>query len=377
MAADGAVNDGSISDGSISDAVRSDANIADASPIVADAGCTEDCVEVLPGTVSLSNFGGTYPRASVLADESIFLSFDSGDGDNFVLRTAGSGDDGASWSALGNVAVEPNDPDRTLGNAFPLQLPSGRILCAFRHHDKPGGPGDNLIYRLLVSYSDDGGGTWEFLSSIDTNVGNGVWEPFLFLDPEGGLQVYYAREKEGGDQDIVMRRSDDSGTNWGARIVVATQGGSRDGMPAVVALNDDSLLAVFESFRSPGSGTFVVRTVQSNDNGATWPTRKDLYLPAVATRNAGAPHLITLADGRLLASFMTDEDAVETGWPDHASVKVAATIAVPSFASVTWDVPVAVASEPVYWPALVQAPAGDVLVLYDQAGPKLRRLTIH
>ena len=38
---------------------------------------------------------------------------------------------------------------------------------------------------------------------------------------------------------------------------------------------------------------------------------------------AGAPQIVTTSQGTLVASFMTDEDATQTGWPDvGASFKI-------------------------------------------------------
>ncbi len=52
------------------------------------------------------------------------------------------------------------------------------------------------------------------------------------LSSSGALQVYYASENSGADQDILMQTSTDSGATWSAPTTVA--GGTttgRDGMP--------------------------------------------------------------------------------------------------------------------------------------------------
>ncbi len=157
--------------------------------------------------------------------------------------------------------------------------------------------------------------------------------------------------------------------------MVATQGGSRDGMPSVAKLADGSLIAIFESFRAPSTPKFVVRTVQSKDGGLTWTNRPDLYVPVNASKNAGAPCIVALPDGRLVASFMTDEDSAAQSWPGQAAVKIVGSKGIPTFASVAWDaasVQTAVAA-PGYWPALFVAKNEDVLVVYGKSGPRLRR----
>ncbi len=337
--------------------------------------CLADCEPiVLDGApIAISSFGGTYPRGTPYED-GILVGFDSSDGENIVLRTTYSDDGGRTWSPRGTVAAHEIAPNRDLGNIMPWTLPSGQILGAFRHHDKPG---SDLIYRLLVSTSNDGGYTWSFLSDIETGTIHGIWEPLFFVVPGIGTQVYYAREEINHDQDIVMRQSVDDGASWGPIITVAEQTGSRDGMPAVAQLNDGSLVTIFESFRTPNSGTFVVRTVQSNDNGATWIHRQDLHVPESSTRNAGAPYITALPDGRLLASFMTDENSSETGWANHAAVAVMVTDGIPTFDDLRWaGSPKIVANEPVFWPSVMVTPSNEVLVLYEQGGPKVQRILV-
>jgi len=342
-----------------------------------ESGCALDCDAIysFPGSdQSLSPHGGTYPRALRLDGGGLFLAFDSSDPSNFVLRTAARAP-GASWVAQGSVAAEPIVEGRTLANVFPVELPGGDILAAFRHHDVVN---EVLVYRLLVAVSTDQGVSWSFRSEIEVGTSNGIWEPFLFVAPDGALHVYYAWEHDGGDQDIVLRRSSNSGVDWGPRITVASQGGSRDGMPAVATLQDGSLVAIFESFRAPGVPKFVVRTVRSDDDGLSWDRRADVYVPGDSSRNAGSPYVIALDDGRLVASFMTDEDATSTDWPNAASAKLLVSQVTSSDAPLSWAAAaVEGAAAPVYWPSLVVDDDGDVLLLYERGLVRSRRFRIN
>jgi hypothetical protein len=143
---------------------------------------------------------------------------------------------------------------------------------------------------------------------------DGLWEPFLLLLPSGVVQAYYASE-EGckPDQRIEMRSSSDGGKSWGSSeppVTVAQKKGSRDGMPGVVRLDKEELLAGFEAQDEPPF-QFVIRGVRSHDNGRTWATTRELIYrprnPAVNRWAAGAPSIIRLPDKRLLVSFQSDE----------------------------------------------------------------------
>lgn len=174
-------------------------------------------------------------RATRLNDNTIIAGYAAQDGPNHLLRVVKSSDAGSSWTQLGTVTAG-DSATHDIDNAFPLQLPSGRILFAFRNHDRTS-KGVYTYYRITVCYSDDGGVTWSFLTQIDERPANGVnglWEPFLRVSRNGTLQVFYSSENNGGDQDNVMKTSTDGGASWSGPFPVSGQGvTSRDGMTAV------------------------------------------------------------------------------------------------------------------------------------------------
>ena len=180
---------------------------------------------------------GTYPRANSLSDSSlpagsiigVYTAFD--DGDN-ILRAVMSTDNGSSWQAIGEITRGPSNAN-DIDNPYVLQLPSGRVLCAFRNHSKDPNTGAYLFFRITVAYSDDLGKTWTYLSTPSSDPGpvNGNWEPFLRNAQDGSLQLYYSRENSAVDQDTLERFSTDGGQTWTDAQTISGAGiTSRDGM---------------------------------------------------------------------------------------------------------------------------------------------------
>lgn len=188
--------------------------------------------------------GGVYMRTTTLADGSIIGGYASGDGPNNILRVTKSTDGGASWSVIGSVDSGPT-ATRDIDNAFPLALHDGRILYAFRNHDRTPERG-YTHYRITVCVSDDGGVTWRFLSHVEErahNGRNGLWEPFLRIARDGAIQVYYSAENSDPDQDNIMRASRDGGLTWSG--VYGMSGGdvlSRDGMIGIAEIDGNGNL---------------------------------------------------------------------------------------------------------------------------------------
>ena len=180
---------------------------------------------------------GTYPRANSLSDPSLpagsiigtYTAFQNGDN---VLKIVMSTDGGASWKAVGEVTRGPSNAN-DIDNPFVLQIPSGRVLCAFRNHSKNPQTGAYLTFRITVTYSDDLGKTWKYLSTPSSDPGpvNGNWEPFLRNAQDGSLQLYYSRENSAADQDTLERFSSDGGKTWTNPKTISGAGiTARDGM---------------------------------------------------------------------------------------------------------------------------------------------------
>ncbi|KAL8756834.1 MAG: hypothetical protein Q9199_002644, partial [Rusavskia elegans] len=255
---------------------------------------------------------GTYPRATRLRDGTIlgvYTAFQSGSN---VLLTVRSTNNGATFTPLGEItrgASNANDID----NAFLIQLPapSTRILCAFRNHSKTPTTGAYTFFRITITYSDDGGQSWRYLSQPASDPGpvTGNWEPYLRTALDNSLQLYYSRENNAQDQDTLQRTSLDGGQSWSPATCVSGCGlTARDGMTSLASLvantNSKSLILVYETSTA---GLFSLGAVFSSDDGRTWSGRRTIYRPSSPNTSAGAPQVINVG-GTLVVSFMTDED---------------------------------------------------------------------
>lgn len=206
------------------------------------------------GAVVTLATSGTYPRANsvVYANGSTAIiagwTDTTDDGADKILRVAQSTNSGDSWTTIGSVAQGPAATEE-LDNPFPLQIATGgRIIYAYRNHDIDASTGDYTYYRITVSYSDDYGESWLFLSQVieraATATNNGVWEPFLRLANDGTtIQCYYSSEDASDDQDSMMKYSTDGGATWSDEIQVSGQDvTSRDGMTGVAVVSGDTLM---------------------------------------------------------------------------------------------------------------------------------------
>lgn len=108
---------------------------------------------------------------------------------------------------------------------------------------------------------------------------------------------------------------------------------SRDGMPAFAKLNlpehEGWYVCVVEgTYRRKsvdGDNPFIIVLSLSKDNGNTWSTPKEVYVPHVRGGKASAPFVCVTEDDRIIISFQTDEDVRAVGLlgsshPDAVSV---------------------------------------------------------
>lgn len=314
--------------------------------------------------------GGTYPRATRLADGSILAAFTAYRDGQAIITTAKSTDNGGSFREIGAVAQGPTAA-KDIDNPYLVQIPGGRILCAFRDHDKVGGAYGT--FRLTVTFSDDGGVMWKYLSTPASDPGppNGNWEPLMRVATDGSLQLYYSREVDGGNQDNLMRVSNDGGASWsGASNVSGADIGSRDGMIGITTTTSPKdLIAVFEVYRGRGA---VLDVVFSNDDGRSWGGRKTIYTPpGPPCTNAGAPQIVNTG-GILAIVFMTDEDTGACNLLKSSTVKVLTSGDMGN----TWGNKINISPAHSAWPGIIASGDREFLALYEHIGAKAMRIGV-
>jgi hypothetical protein len=323
-----------------------------------------------------SGNGGTYPRANSLADGSILGAYAAVVGDDKQLTLVKSIDNGESWSFVGTAATRPaNSSD--LDNPYPLQLPHGRVLLAYRNHDRDPDTKNYTFFRLDVSYSDDNGVTWEYLSTAASLPGleegeefaPGLWEPLLRNAHDGNLQIFYSKENNQSDQDSILRVSSNGGAKWGKERTIGGKNIiSRDGMLGIAPIKGRNLIAVFESFQNDA---FQIDRLLSADDGYHWGRRKLVYFPTGTDNNAGAPQVVNVG-GTLCVSFMTDEDTQLHDWINGAGAKMITS----GDGGTTWGNKIEVFTPQAQWPGLVSLDDTSLLYLADKDGAKSQKIVL-
>ncbi|KAF2704071.1 glycoside hydrolase family 93 protein [Pleomassaria siparia CBS 279.74] len=304
---------------------------------------------------------GEYPRStSKMDDGSMIGGFTLTTTENdLVLKSVKSIDGGASWQALGEVFRGPSAL-HDINNPFPFVLEDGRVLYAYRNHERQA-DGTYTWFRISISYSDDGGVNFKYLCTVDERAPsgvNGLWEPFIRYARDGTLQIFYSSENSAADQDSIMRTSGDGGQTWSGPKTISGAGlEARDGMLGIAPTdNNGALIAVFET---TDGGRFVVDSVTSPDDGATWGNRQRVYTPTgPPTKGAGAPQVWNVW-GTLVVSFMTDEDRDSTTGYANCATKIMTS----TDGGNTWGNKFTVFDDQANWPGMALLDPTHLLVM--------------
>jgi len=327
--------------------------------------------------------GVFYPRVIVLSSGEWICGFDTNeDGGDSVIKVVISRDEGASWSAPILVAAAPG---ASLANAQLAERADGEVWLAYRVVTNIDGVCTTI---LRVSRSADRGRTWEILPNGEIaretqNVYKGVWEPHMgYMGKD--FVVMYANDSlavvdHGQQQTLYLKKWTIRG--WSEPYVVSDgrESNSRDGMPVWTRMKDGRYIVVFEASDEAAKYPFVVKA-RISKNGVDWNGERVLvYRPEKRMKQAGAPYVITLADGTLVASFQTDEDKAKFG----VDVSEAKLVAAPPSAS-SWSAPFTAfpttETTHAYWNSLAALPDGGFLAItstdYPAPAIALRRMAV-
>ena len=198
------------------------------------------------GWPSLSGHASALVRAD--GTSLVFLTAVTDDGWKRRPVVYASVNGGAYWTFLSAMTPDADDgaadPDRSKPLRFGahryfyprgLALPDGRLLASMRCQRDP----TSVLWTEIFA-SDDGGGTWSFLSRV-----NDWGAPGDLVRMHDGriVCVYGYRLPPFG---VRARISDDGGRTWGREIVLRDDGGSWDlGYPRVTEHEPGKLLTVY------------------------------------------------------------------------------------------------------------------------------------
>lgn len=261
-----------------------------------------------------------------------------------------------------------------IDNPYIIQLPSGKLLCAFQHHSKDPSTGAYTYFRITICVSNDRGKTWSYLSTPAADPGpvTGNWEPFL-RNGRASLQLYYSRENSAQDQDSLEKFSTDGGATWSAAQTISGNGiTARDGMVGVTAVSGTTLMAVFESSTV---GVFSIVSITSTDDGRTWKNRKTVYTPTSPNTSAGAPQIATIGS-TLVVSFQTNEESSLTAPAPNYVGNTTTKLISSTNGGASWGNKITVGKAVSVWPGLYALDASNLLVLFDNGGVKAQKVLL-
>jgi hypothetical protein len=231
-----------------------------------------------------------------------------------IIKVVRSNPTTPTWTEIASIPSPTDHGGHFQEQSQIVQLQDGTILMAIRNHQI-----DVNYFGLPILKSTDGGITWSFVSQLDTNpdsnghqpngrCNRGLWEPFLYVLPDGRVAGFYANEKHADDnpsysQIISERISSDGGQTWGREIYAAAQPGSaesgaRPGMPGFARMADGRYILVFECCRcDPTDPSCNIRYKISND-GTTWSNDLGTPIPD----QVSGPFVCVLSTGRILVT---------------------------------------------------------------------------
>lgn len=316
---------------------------------------------ITSAAVPMYHTKGTYPRCTRLNDGSLMGAHTAFEDGISILTITRSTNNGASWERIGEVFRGPTS-EHDLDNPYVLQLPDGRVLCAFRDHDRHNF-GPLSLFRLQVCQSVDGGRNWTFVSTAAQEPAGptGVWEPLLRSCSDGrSIQMYYSRENSDGSQNNLVITSTDGGKSWSRPVMVAD--GSvyhlRHGMTGVCETTSPrDLICVMES---GGPNGFYLSSVRSSDEGQTWTRPQAMYKPRHHGRNANAPQIVNLG-GVLVCSFHTEEDG--GGEPGRRTKLITS-----HDNGNTWANNTTISNSESAWPGLTALGPDSAIVMWEPVG---------
>lgn len=185
----------------------------------------------------------------------------------------------------------------------PIQLKNGTVLWA-------GTRFDDVFGGIEVHRLDTENGETEFIGRITSPDKNAVLnEPHMLELPDGRLICHMRAENEeafsGGDETlftVYQSVSDDGGKNWSEPELLLDKSGGAP--PHLIMLSSGIIVSTYGRRKQP----YGIMAMISTDGGISWEKDIRLY-ENTASDDIGYPSTVELDDGTLLTVFYaTDED---------------------------------------------------------------------
>lgn len=139
--------------------------------------------------------------------------------------------------------ITATDKNFVLNEPHLIELPSGRLICHMRcENSELFDGGEEKLFTVFQSVSDDGGKTWSAPEMLLDETGGAP--PHLIQLSSGILLCTYGRRKM--PYGIMAMMSTDGGESWKKDIRIYENTASDDiGYPSTIELDDGTLITVF------------------------------------------------------------------------------------------------------------------------------------
>jgi hypothetical protein len=170
-----------------------------------------------------------------------------------------STDGGATWKSVRNLS-------NNAGNSLVQDLAvSGSNVYALWTDDTPGN--EDVFFRRSI----DNGATWQTVKNLSNNAGQSEFADMVV----SGANLYIAWSQQNTAQtqvDILLKRSTDNGVTWKPAVNISNMNSGDSTFPQV-AVSGSSVFVVWQD-DTPGNNDILFR--RSIDSGNTWQTIKNL-----------------------------------------------------------------------------------------------------
>jgi len=256
-----------------------------------------------------------YTRAIQLADSSILAAANYFyDPYTATIRFYKSTNGGSTFSFLSEFDDTSVPAVYVIGTEDVFQLTDGSLILSYIAWNPDDYIGDGQTLKIWKS--SDGGVTWNYISTLETNA-TWQWEPEFAYSSDGRLQIYYSftavKSGDVGDniyrQVIVRRESTDGGLTWSNRFTAVGDSNHGVGMPRIVKASGNLYYMAFEHYQDATS----VHVLSSTD-GKNWPTCCGNTMESATGWMHSTPAL-TYANGALIGTGKSYR--VQNSFDDH------------------------------------------------------------